>query len=166
MAQNVFRIKSYTWRYYLRHPLKYLKMFGKKCKWAYQRVVRGWCDYDTYSMDNWFCDVVPDMLDYLAANHMGWPDMDFETLEDWEEWLEKTAAAIRYNCEENYQKDNEFAAEYNKAMDSWHSVGYTVGCEEIRKKFTRREKELAVKAQADFETAISSFAKYFHDLWD
>lgn len=59
-----------SWYWYLReHILEIPKVL--KTKW--QRSTRGWADCDVWSIDIWFCHVVPDMLRQLAKNKQGCP---------------------------------------------------------------------------------------------
>lgn len=57
----------------INHPIKNIKLFFRHIKWSWQRVHRGYSDYDIGDIDFWFNAVVPDMLlDF--RNHMdGYP---------------------------------------------------------------------------------------------
>ena len=59
-----------AWRYYLWDTIV---DFRRVIKYSHQRARRGWADCDVWSMDSWFCAVVPGMLRQLADNHHGAP---------------------------------------------------------------------------------------------
>lgn len=47
-----------------------LKLPFKKIKWAYQRVKRGYSDWDLGDMDYWFLETIPKMLkDFKEKNN-------------------------------------------------------------------------------------------------
>lgn len=48
--------------YSLKHPIENVKLFFRQIKWAWQRVHRGYSDFDVSETDVWFNLVVPDML--------------------------------------------------------------------------------------------------------
>lgn len=54
--------------------IKYtLHMIPLKIKWAFQRMKRGYSDADVYAIDDWFCRVVPPMLEQLGREAHGYP---------------------------------------------------------------------------------------------
>lgn len=76
-------------RYYLLHPLRFLKHMAGNIKWAWQRVIRGWDDKEAIDI-NWYLSVVlPPMLDYLKENgKIDWDlmenDVDVKEQREWE----------------------------------------------------------------------------------
>ena len=46
----------------LKHPLRNIRVFFRKVKWAFQRTQRRYSDYDVGEIQTWFICVVPDML--------------------------------------------------------------------------------------------------------
>ena len=68
--------KSYKGLSFL-HPknLKDLYLVHKQRK---DRAFKGWCNRDIWSFDNWFQQVVPEMLEELAKTHVGYPMIDFD----------------------------------------------------------------------------------------
>lgn len=46
----------------------------KRCiRWSYQRIVRGYCDYDVWNMYGYLQELIPDMLQFLKDNRNGSP---------------------------------------------------------------------------------------------
>lgn len=50
-----------------------IKDFLQERKYRRQRAKRGWCVKDTWSIDYWFLNIMPQMLEYLKAHHIGFP---------------------------------------------------------------------------------------------
>ena len=55
------------------NPIKRIGGFLRKCKWAWQRATRGYCDADTWDIFSWFLNVMPPMLDQMAEEAHGCP---------------------------------------------------------------------------------------------
>lgn len=56
-----------------KHPIKNIKLFFRHRKWAWQRVHRGYSDFDVGEMASWFDLVIPDMLLQFKNNIIGYP---------------------------------------------------------------------------------------------
>lgn len=50
-----------------------LKQVGRDIKWGHQRIWRGYCDYDQWSIDYWFVKLMPKMLLRLKETRHGSP---------------------------------------------------------------------------------------------
>lgn len=65
-------------------------------KRVYQRIKYGFCDIDTWDVENYLDSVLPNILDYLGDNFQGYPGVKpFDTPEKWEEALHSAAEKIR-----------------------------------------------------------------------
>ena len=42
-------------------------------KWSWQRATKGYCDLDTYGVGDWFLNTLPDMLESIKNNRVGFP---------------------------------------------------------------------------------------------
>ena len=60
-------------RHRLRHPIERLHEIGLNIKYAYQRIKYGWCEKDTFDIDTWFLNVIPQMLKYFRDNFHSHP---------------------------------------------------------------------------------------------
>jgi hypothetical protein len=58
-------------RYYLKHPIELLEEIGRCVKYAYQRVVRGWDDSITWSLDNQLCEFMPFWIEQVKESKQG-----------------------------------------------------------------------------------------------
>lgn len=60
------------------HPIQTLKDFFTSWKWACQRVRKGYCDRDLYSVSDWFVEMIPDMIEEIKKNKHGVPTPIFD----------------------------------------------------------------------------------------
>ena len=49
--------------------------FFRSIKWAWQRATKGYCDLDTYGVGDWFLNTLPDMLESIKNNRVGFPSV-------------------------------------------------------------------------------------------
>ena len=57
----------------LLHPIPNAGLFFRKIKWAWQRVRRGYSDFDVSELQSWFAGVLPEMLAAFRENAVGFP---------------------------------------------------------------------------------------------
>ena len=50
-----------------------IKQIGYDIKWSHQRIWKGYCDYDLFSIDQWFMKIMPEMLRKLKETRHGSP---------------------------------------------------------------------------------------------
>ena len=50
----------------------------RSIKWAWQRAIKGYCELDTYSVGDWFLNILPDMIESVKNNRMGVPSVLME----------------------------------------------------------------------------------------
>lgn len=162
MDLNVFSL-PYTKRYYLTHPWKLICQISRNVKMAYHRMRYGWCAYDVWSFDSWFCSVAPPMLRYLAKG-VSYPDQNFKTIEEWHNWLNNMAEKLeKMQFDDWSDSKNEYSEAYHKSFENdWKSKKH----EEIRKKYYDRAAEIAPTRQQDLKDVFLEFAEHFDELWD
>lgn len=61
-----------------------------------QRGRRGWSDEDLWSFDIYLAKVMADGFRALADRTHGWPSGQFDTFEDYQKFLRKTADVLAY----------------------------------------------------------------------
>lgn len=77
---NVFRYGWFTWR----RPLRNLRVFFRRFKYAYQRAKYGFCDYDIYDVGDYSYELlIQSLKKYLKDNDQSYPTA-FESAEEWE----------------------------------------------------------------------------------
>ena len=180
MSLNVFQL-PYQKRYYLTHPLKLIRQFGRNIKAAYHRIKYGWCSWDVWDWDSWFCTVTPPMLRYMADHGSAYPGGEpFETPEKWHEWLYKMANIIERLQYDNWMEDcNEYSKDYEKTFEDdlykeehpngpflTTSYDCSLTKEEIRERYYKRCEEIHKTRQQVLEDFGKSFFKFFDCLWD
>lgn len=118
--KSVF-IYSYRWRYYLTHPWNFIKDTMRIIRDIIHRAKYGWTYSDVWNFNSWFLEIIPDMLDYLAAHGNGYPsDDEFPTYKSWQNWLKTQATALRSCSEEGQENQNEYKEEYDAALTQCH----------------------------------------------
>lgn len=118
---NIWKTQEST-RYMLRHPVVSIKRIFKTFKWAWQRTTKGFSEFDAWEMDNYLFHLLPDMLDALAEEGHGYPEMigtlsedesadcvKFRNGEEWNAYLHEIAQHFRNADESQSPEQNEFA---------------------------------------------------------
>ena len=119
-------------------------------KYRFQRAFRGWADYDVLSMDTWFMEVIPQMLQYQRDCKVSTPVFDVnesyeENREKWDQILDKMIFLCQEMNEDTCSKKNE--AKLDDEM------------------WWERQQEIDQYRQQCLESFFKYFTKYFHSLW-
>ena len=115
------------------NPVKMVKRWRRNIKYAYQRIRYGYCDRDVWSIDWWFLNVVPNMLQDLRETTHGFPSeigemvgyddqhidkaKEQEAVDKWDSILAEIIFYFREANEETCQKKNPFEEQYHA---NWH----------------------------------------------
>ena len=103
------KMKSVFLDYYsLKHPVKNVKLFFRHIKWSWQRIHRGYSDYDVGDIDIWFNLIIPDMLLDFKNNAEGYP-MRLQY-----EFYEKHKEEIGMSYEDFLASISEFSPTHNE----------------------------------------------------
>ena len=94
------------------HTLHQFKDLPLAIKYRFQRAFRGWADYDVLSMDTWFMEVIPQMLQYQRDCKVSTPVFDVdasyeENREKWDQILDKMIFLCQEMNEDTCSKKNE-----------------------------------------------------------
>ncbi len=89
----------------------------------YQRLRYGYCYRDTWSIDQWFLTVVPNMIHDLRVNSHGYPG-SFEGLEEenirkWDRILRRMEFLFREANEDTCRKKNRMRKEHELAQEEF-----------------------------------------------
>lgn len=96
----------------------------RKIKFFLQRLIRGWDDSDTWSLDYTLCNwLLPRFIRFRELNQ-GWP-CQFETAEEWEAVLDKIEFSIRAVAEQD-ENDSWFLGS-NKYQEGLELFGKYLG---------------------------------------
>ena len=113
------------------NPIKHVKRWGRNIKHSYQRIKYGYCDCDVWSIDWWFLNVVPNMLEDLKETTHGYPcmpnnfsqalvgtgapeEVDEEGMERWKDILSEMIFLFREANEDTCTKKNPYEEEYDR----------------------------------------------------
>lgn len=98
---NVFKSPKLS----LRYPSNWsaiIRTFFRSFKWAYQRVTRGFADYDVWDFDGFLLNILANGLEHLADTTISYPgDEEFPTYESWIKYLREMAMCFRKADEGN-----------------------------------------------------------------
>lgn len=141
---KVFKISTY------RHEnfFKKIKLFFQDIKFCYQRVKYGWCDGDTWSIDMWFLNIIPQMIQQLKEEKHGYPGTMTE--EEWDKILDDMIFYFTEACEETCSQINQ----------------YDLFDENQVKNYLNRDLEIFEYRDKCKDKALDMFKKYFWNLWD
>lgn len=93
--QNVWKMNRVRFRRYLSHPLQFFGDFFRRVKWSWQRVTKGYCDFDLFAMDEWLTSILPPALREFATDTYSYPgEINGYTPTGWEEYLNDMADAF------------------------------------------------------------------------
>jgi hypothetical protein len=145
-------------------------MFFRSFKYAYQRIVRGYANCDTFDLDNYYLDIFYNTLTHLADNHCAYPgDNEFDTDEKWTAYLKEMADCFyRANEANNFydtpETDKWWAWSHSNAA-GWRTNN-GIAEETYVKNMLNEEAMLSKKRQQDMEKGMDMLKHTFFDLWD
>lgn len=167
--QSVFTF-AYTKRYYLRHPLRFLRELSDNLREALHRARYGWAPRDCWNLGYWLLDVLPQMLIYLVDNGTSYPGNErFPTLESWRNHLLSIANLLENARDEVRDGKNEFYPAYEEETnknrkrewitDEKGNRIYQPIDNTITKKYIKRDAELTKEQEVMIEEALKLLAE-------
>ena len=69
--RNVWNRDPYRWYKYKKDWKAIIGQFRLDLRCCRQRITKGYCEKDLWSIRDWFLDVVPDMLEEYKKSHHG-----------------------------------------------------------------------------------------------
>lgn len=168
---NVLTRHYYSWRIAGNWP-RNVKYFFRTLKYAYQRITKGYCDSDLWSLDMYYAKLISTSLKEFADITHSYPYNS--TPEEWKEELLKIA-----ECFENSIEPEEVDKYFEQYLELREKRGITLISDIFNSKIedTEEEKELLEKSrkqrQLDFEfqsknkdIGLKLLSKWWYDLWD
>lgn len=172
---------SYWWKYWL-SPRSYYNCV----KWNIQRASRGWADCDTWSLDSYLSEWLPDALRHLKKHKHGTPCSMYEPGElntvqpdgctwageagderaskKWDAAMDKMIEGFEALNRANdglYEKE---LGPYPLEPD-WIENMNKPWSKEKEERF-RRSQELEKADMAKFKEGVALFVEHFQSLWD
>lgn len=170
-GRNVFTLYPYSWKY----PscwLRNIESFFRGFKYTYQRATKGYCDYDLFSISDWFLEVFPNMLKEFADETYSHPyDMDEK---EWGEYLVEMREHFLNACKEYENSSPEARKEFDELYKDFSAAEYfknpelynTKERKEKIKEYYKKVKEYDNYKQEELKKGMDMFQKRFWDLWD
>lgn len=164
---SVFNTDWCPWKYLSNWP-RNVRLFFRQFKWAYQRVTRGFCDFDTWDLDTYFSMFLADSIKHLADNTHSYPGTEeFPTYESWHDYLYKISDLLNYSL-------GELPNEYEEAwLKKWENKGLdfingpeTPEEKEITKKFLDKENSNELLKREAQNEALKMICHVYNQLWD
>ena len=85
--RNVWDQDPYRWHKYKKDWKAIVGQFRLDLRCCRQRIKKGYCEKDLWSIRDWFLDVVPDMLEEYKKNRTGSPGILGENYQNEEGFL-------------------------------------------------------------------------------
>ena len=162
--RNVFKLYPHNWK----RPSNWwdnIKDFFRGFKYAYQRATKGYCDYDLFSISDWFLEMFPNMLKEFSDGTYSYP-WDMEEKE-WRKYLVEMREHFLNACKEYEDSSPEARKEYDELYKDFPLELYnTKEREEKVKKYYKKVKEYDDYKQEELKKGMDMFQKRFWDLWD
>lgn len=129
---ELFDREGYHWAWHDEKLKGFLKRFAMDMKYCRQRISRGYCDEDLYSIHDWLLAVIPDMLEQYKDHRRGSPGILGENYTnekgilvndtchaEWDEILTRMIQLFREADETTCQKKNSHEAEFYRIYDEF-----------------------------------------------
>lgn len=137
-------------------------------KYCFQRIYRGYCDADLWSIDDWFLNVIPSMLKQFAKESVGYPTQ-YQL-----EWYEKHKDEINMTVDEmrsSLDWSDEKKRLHETIEKDWKDCLYGIADDFEKARYYFEEDGLTEekgweKAEEYKEKALNEFSKWFFSLWD
>ena len=109
-----------------------LKQIARDIKWSHQRIWKGYCDYDLFSIDSWFMKVMPRMLREFKETRHGSPvainnpsqavflddeERNQTVHNEWDKILDRMIFLLGEMDEYSCSQQNSFADEYFEVIE-------------------------------------------------
>lgn len=169
---------SYWWKHWLDPRTYYYYV-----KYKIQRANRGWANCDTWSLDNYLSEWLPDALRHLKANQHGYPPDMYEpgeateennywpgeeaekrAIKKWEGIVDKMIMGFEaYNRMQQGLYEDELGPYPSLTGDFLDRLNNPT--EEEKERF-EKSRELEKRDQKIFQEGAELFIKHFQSLWD
>ena len=124
---QLFDREAYHWVWRDGKVKGFIKRFGRDIKYCCQRISRGYCDEDLFSIYDWFLAVIPNMLEQYKAERHGSPGVLGENYTnekgilvndtchaEWDEILSRMIFLFREADEFSCQRKNSYEDEFHR----------------------------------------------------
>lgn len=152
-----------------------MKNILRKIKWAYQRAKRGYSDYDSWDIDNWFFTIAPEILNTYLKDLHSWPgEGKYKNINSEEDWIKEITKLrdLFYECNiETCSETNPYDSKIDGLLDRYDKLSVidnnlSEEDKDLWNNYCKRSLEIDDYIFKNKTKALKLFAKYIHDLWD
>lgn len=133
------------WRILSNWPRNF-KYIARAFKMAYQRITKGFCDWDRYNLDYYYAALIGDSLKEFAHETCSYP-VNMKS-EEWTEKLDKLGSQFKA-----YTMDPESAKPF---VEKWEKEGDSL----------ESDMDIDLKLQNLMVESLKELAEIYGDLWD
>ncbi|MHA2013320.1 MAG: hypothetical protein ACTSWG_13200 [Candidatus Helarchaeota archaeon] len=166
----------YVYRFFL-HIKNFPQDFYLESKWFIQRGKRGWSDKDSWSIDWWLVQILPEILIRLKKRKYGIPTKCFSSAQS------QIKKGGDYTKQEEQRAKNKWNKILNSIINTFITAGHICNNHWIycpTKDYYKKENKELRKTQGkldfiyimsykeckQYEEGWKNFQDYFFDLWD
>ncbi len=157
---------GYSLKYNLTHPHEVIMHFFRDIHCAWQRATKGYCYRDLWNIDDWFLQIMPQMLVEHNKNRHGYPNG--LTDEQWNDIILEMADCFKNADEETTDFVNPYEKEYLATL-SFDIDTCELNCsasEELENSYRKYQDEEEAYLKQNLEKGFELFVKHFRSLWD
>lgn len=161
---NILKNYPYAKRYYLTHPWKIVSQTFRNIKFAWQRITKGYCEYDYWDIDCYLLKLLPELFDDFRRNLHGYPYSFTE--EEWDNFLLKEVIEPLRNARDDQNVEiNEFE---EKIHDYFKNKPLTdMNCpQELWDNYMARENEITNWRDKQMRKGFVAIITEFWSFWD
>ena len=148
-------------RYVYRNPLRNIKDFLRRFKYAYQRITKGYCDTDLWNLDYYLICLLSEALKELSETTYSYPMNLTE-----EEWRQKLLEMSNHFSNISEYTDNDINNRAEKSFDAyWDSRG-TDKEDKLYNNWIEISKDAFKFREEEKNKALDMIKEWFFDLWD
>lgn len=156
--KNVLKFYPLRKRYYLTHPWEFISQTWCNLRAAGERITKGFAARDTWDLDNYLLELLPNMIEHLKNNTNSHPG-DFNTFEEWQNVLQKDIIIPLRNAQEkNAPTAVELVNIPYKNEDGAKN--------ELWEDFFKRENESFKWRTSQLKLGLENLGEHFWSLWD
>ncbi len=166
------------------NPIKHIARWVRNIKYCYQRIKYGYCDRDVWSIDWWFLNVVPNMLEDLKETTHGYPrefeevtmeslgtdsqdEVDEARMQKWRDTLSEMIFLFREARDDTCTRKNPYEAEYDEVQEEF-SKKYGFFGERLKTKEDLEEEEKIRTSRLYFPGDVPEYkdiSEKYHNEW-
>jgi hypothetical protein len=150
------------------------KDFFREIKYALQRMKKGYCDQDLFSIDHWFLNIMPKMLEEFSKDLIGnprgmneqqWNDILKEMIYHFNEANEETCSYKNIYID-TFPMEFDFEQVPGKPYSILKEPEMTPEEKENKKKWSEENTKIYEYRKQHLKDGLELFCKHFRDLWD